>query len=1083
MKVRSRLKGLAVFAVVVACATLGPRSASAQARTAEIVGVVTDSTGAVVPGARVTIRNLGTNDERATVTQDVGSYQFTLLPPGRYTIKAELPGFKTWTVEEITLAAADKVTLDAKLVVGATEESVIVIGESPIIQRQSTTLASLVDERAVQDLPLNGRNFITLAQLSAGAADSTVGFSTGSTPDDRRLTSQVQVNGQYAWANNFMIDGMDNNERFIGTVIVKPSVEAVQEMRIQTNLYSSEVGRTAGGVINLVTKSGMNQYRGSLYDFIRNDALDARDYFATSKLPYRQAQAGGSLGGPIRRDSMFFFGDYEGLRITQGQAFVVTVPTAAMRAGNFAGIARVFDPLTTSCVGSACTRTEFANDQIPANRLDPTAVATLALYPMPNRTGLANNYVSSGNRTLNQDTADGRVDRRISDKTSAFVRYSFTKNYVYLPSAFDAAPFSTSDQRTHGLQANVNRVLSSRTVAELRGGWSRYDIASLPGKYGQNLSEQLGIMNSNVTTDGDLKLRSSGLASIQPNGFQALGEGGFVPEFDKNDVYQVGASIAHLRGNHSFKFGGEFRKRNIAMSQSASPRGQFTFNAALTQDNPLAPGSGTGHTIASMLLGYPNVVSRTIQVVNPVYLFTEVGAFAQDDWRIRQNLTINAGVRYDYYSPATEQHDYLSNFDLTAKKIIVAGQNGVGATAGVERDPVNLAPRLGLAWTVTEKTVLRGGYGVSFVPPFMGTPGAYRNPPFVSLYGSVAAVTTPTAGFATGLPHVVPSDPSNPIGTINAVGMSNFEVPYVHQFNLNFQRELPLGMVAAASYVGQRGEKQFFPNQSPDLNAPAPGNPATVAARRPFVATQPNMTNLYVYGNWAKTRYNAMQLTLERRFAGGWGSTVNYTLSHAEDQFDYHPVTSGLGDFLWGDSNLDIRHRITATANYQLPFARSATGVAGALAKGWQVNIIAQGQSGLPFSVTNSTDVAGTGAPNTTPDRTNLVPGADPTLPASERTPGRYFNTSAFVRQPVGTYGTFPRNGMRGPSLVKFDLSVSKSFQITSRTQFQFTAQAFNIFNRINFNNPSGLLGTGAFGTITSAQPPRQMQLSLKLIY
>jgi len=1057
--------------------------ASAQGRTADIVGVVTDSSGAVVPGATVTVKNLATNDERTTVTQAAGSYQFTLLPPGRYTIKAELAGFKTWTVAEITLAAADRVTIDPKLEVGVAEETVEVAAESPIIQRQSTTLASLVDERAVQDLPLNGRNFITLAQLAPGAADSTVGFSTGTTPDDRRLTSQVQVNGQYAWANNFMIDGMDNNERFIGTVIVKPSVEAVREMRVQTNLYSPEVGRTAGGAINLITKSGTNEYHGSLYDFIRNQALDSKDYFAPTKLPYRQAQAGGSMGGPIRRNQMFFFGDYEALRITQGQTFITTVPTAAMRAGNFAGIARVYDPLTTACVGNACTRTEFVNGQIPSSRFDATALSALALYPLPNRGGLANNFVSSGNRTLDQDTADGKVDLRISDKSTAFVRYSFTKNYVYLPSAFPAAPFSTSDQRTHGLQVNVTRVLSSNSIAELRGGWSRYDIASLPGNYGTTMSEQLGIRNSNVTAEGDLKLRSSGLAAIQPNGFQAIGEGGFVPEFDKNDVYQVGGSVSHLRGNHSFKFGGEFRKRDIAMSQSASPRGQFTFNAALTQDNPLAPGAGTGHTIASLLLGYPNVVSRTIQVVNPIYLFTEVGAFAQDDWRITQNLTINAGVRYDYYSPATEANNYLANFDVTGRKMIVAAQDGVGATAGVERDPMNLAPRVGLAWTVTDRTVLRGGYGVSYVPPFMGTPGAYRNPPFVSLYSSVAAVTIPTSTFATGLPPVVPSDPANPIGTINAVGMSNFEVPYVHQFNLNLQRELPLGLVGAVSYVGQRGEKQFFPNQSPDLNAPAPGNPATVASRRPFVATQPNMTNLYVYGNWAHTRYNAMQVTVERRFASGWGSSVNYTLAHAEDQFDYHPVDAGLGEFLWGDSSIDIRHRITATANYQLPFAREATGVASALAKGWQINLVAQAQSGLPFSITNSTDVAGTGAPNTTPDRANLVAGADPNLPASERTTAKYFNTAAFVRQAVGTYGTFERNGMRGPKAVKFDLSVSKNFRLTAGTQFQFTAQAFNLLNRTNFNNPNGQLGNGAYGTITSAQAARQMQLSVKLIY
>jgi outer membrane receptor protein involved in Fe transport len=1061
-----------IVAVIIA-ALVGVAPAAAQIRTADIVGVVTDSSGSVVPGASVVLLNLGTNQERTAVSDPTGNFLFTLLPPGRYSVRAELSGFKTWSVAEVTLAAGDKLTLDPKLDVGQATETVSVQAESPTIQRQSTTITALVDEKAVQDLPLNGRNFITLAQLAPGAADTTVGFSTGTTPDDRRLSSQLTVNGQYAWANNYMIDGMDNNERFIGTVIVKPSVEAVQEMRVQTNLYSAEIGRTAGGAVNLITKSGTNTYHGTAYDFVRNEKFDAKDFFAPVKLPYRQTQAGGSIGGPLQKDRLFFFADYEGLRITQGQTFIGTVPTAAMRQGNFAGIARIYDPLTTNCVGNVCTRTEFEGDQIRSDRLDSVALKAMALYPLPTSSALANNYVSSGNRTVNQDTADGKVDYRMTTKDSMFVRYSYTANDVSLPAIYDAGAASTSDQKTYGLQANYIRVLSNRSVAELRGGWSRYDILSLPSHYGQNLSEQLGIRNANVND------RSSGLSAISPNGFSGLGDGGFIPELDKNDVYQVGGTLSNQHGVHSMKFGAEFRERVIAMSQSATPRGSFTFNQALTQDNPLAPSAGTGNSIASMLLGYPNVVSRTIQVVDPIYQYVEFGAYAQDDWRWTRWLTVNAGLRYDYYSPVTEQKNQISNFDFSTGRIVVAGQNGVGPTAGLKKDWINLAPRLGAAATLHDKTVLRGGYGLTFVPPFMGTPGAYRNPPFVSLYSSVAAVTVPTSTFADGLPVLTPADPNNPIGALAAVGF-NFQIPYVHQFNLTAQRELPLGLIGSVSYVGQRGKKQFFPNSSPDLNAPAPGNPATVAQRRPYRSTVPNVTTIGDYGNFAGTRYNAMQVTIERRFRNGFGATANYTLAHAEDNFDYRPMDTG-AVLLWADSNLDIRHRFTVTANYQLPFAHDATGVLAAVAKGWQLNAIGQMQSSVPFSVVNTIDVAGTGAPGTTPDRPNLI--GDPVLPENERTIARYFDTTAFQRQTVGTYGNLARNTLRGPGLIRIDLSGSKTFQLPGTLNLQFTAQAFNVFNHTNFGLPNGQLGNGAFGTITTAQAARQLQFAVKLSF
>lgn len=1064
-----------VLALLILAVVASP--GAAQIRTVDVLGAVRDTSGAIVPGASVTIKNLATGEERTATSDGTGNYLFTLLPPGRYAVRAELAGFKMWSVAAVLLSAGDRLTLDPTLEVGGAEETVSVVAVAPVLQRQSSTLAALVDERAVQDLPLNGRNFITLAQLAPGAADSTIGFATGgNSPDDRRMSSQVAVNGQYAWANNFMIDGMDNNERFIGTVIVKPSVEAIQEMKVQTNLYTAELGRTAGGAINLITKSGTNEFRGSLYEFYRNEHLDAKNYFAAQKPPYRQNQFGASLGGPIVRNRTFFFADFEVLRVRQGQTFVSTVPTLAMRQGNFAGVSRVFDPLTTSCAGTVCTRTEFPGGQIPVTRLDPIALKVINLYPLPTNGQLANNYTSSPVQTLEQATYDGKIEHRLSSTSSLSGRYSVSDIHSFYPPAIpigDGTFAGPSDQNTHGAQVNYVRTLSSRSVMELRGGWSRFHIGSVPVNYNTNLSEELGIRNSNVN------LRSSGLSPFLPSGYRTIGDGSFVPEFNTNDVYQIGGSLTHQRGPHSIKYGAEFRRRNVNQTQSPFPRGRFQFTPTLTVDNPLNPSVGTGSSIASMLLGYPSVADRSLQIVDPQYRYTEIGAFVQDDWRVGQWLTANLGLRYDYYSPMTEIEDQISNVDLSTGRIIIAGRDGVSRTAGVQKDWINLAPRLGIAATLNPSTVLRGGYGVSFVPPFMGSPGAMRNPPFISLYSSVSAATTPTFTLAEGLPPVVAADPLNPVGSLNAVGF-DFQIPYVHQFNVTLQRELPLRLVGSISYVGQRGKKQFLPNSSPDLNAPLAGNPSTVQQRRPFAALLPQATNIFVYGNWAETRYNALQVSIERRFQSGFGAVANYTLGHAEDSFEFRPTPEG-GAFLWADSNLDVRHRFTVTANYQLPFAGNASGVLGALAKGWQLNLIAQAQTSTPFSITNNADIAGTGAPGTTPDRPNVV--GDPDLPSSARTISRWFNTSAFTRQTVGTFGNTPRNSMRGPNMVKVDFSASKTFGVIRGSNLQFTAQVFNVFNNSNFGLPNGQLGSPAFGTISSAGTPRQVQLSAKLMF
>lgn len=1073
----NRLRTLATALLLVALLPLAlAPPAAAQGRTADIVGVSSDSTGARLPGVTVTARNLATNQQRVAVTDGEGNYLITLLPPGRYSVQAELAGFSTWTIPDVTLAAGDRVALDPVLSVGAASETVRVIADSPALQTQTATLSSLVDSRAMQDLPLNGRNFVVLAQLIPGANDSTIGYGGGNTIDDRRMTSQVTVNGQYAWANNFMIDGMDNNERFIGTMISKPSVEAIQEMRIQTNVYSAELGRTAGGAINIITRSGTNDLRGAGYGYFRNEHLDARDFFALAKSPYRQQQFGGSLGGPIRKNRTFFFADYEGLRVEQGLTFTATVPTMAMREGNFAGVARVFDPLTTVCSGTTCVRQEFTGGRIPADRIDAVGRRLVNLYPEPTRDGLANNFTYSPSRTLDQDSVDLRLDHRLSDVTSLFGRYSYGNTRSLYPPAIPIGDGSfsggTSDLITHGAQVNLLRTIGPRTIAELRGGFSQYNIESVSYNAGRNVADEVGIPNVNVS------FKTSGLSIINPAGYQVMGDGSFTPQFNTNNVFQVGGSLTHQRGAHAIKIGAEFRKRDVNEAQSASARGTFAFNQTLTVDNPLNPTSGAGNSIASLLLGYPFTVSRQLQLIDPRYRFVETGAFIQDDWRVRRWLTLNLGLRYDYYSPLTEADDNLSNVDIEAGRIVIAGQDGVSRSANVQKDWINLAPRFGFAATVTERTVVRGGYGISFVPPFMGSPNAMRNPPFVSLYNTSPASTVPVARVADGFPVPAPASVTDPVGALVAVGFEN-TIPYVHQFNVTAQHQLLGDLVVGATYVGQRGKGQFPGEGAINVNAPPPGDPRTVTQRRPYAAVLPNVSNIGVSSGWSETRYDALQLTVERRFRAGLGLSANYVLAHATDTFEQRLTDTGR-EFPWADSNLDVRHRFTMTANYELPFAADATGLLGLVAKGWQVNLIGQAQTSTPFSIVNTGDINGTGG--ALQDRPNLA--GDPELASSERSIRRWFNTAAFERQPVGTYGDVIRNSMRGPNMVTFDASASKTFRPGQRAAVQFIVQVFNVLNHTNLGPPNGTLGSAAFGTISrTVGTPRQMQLALKVTF
>src|SRR5262245_36946740 len=710
-----RARAFASFAVpgfAALCLALGPVPARAQVTTADIVGRVTDASGGVLPGATITIENVATHDVRSAPSNETGDYLFNLLPIGAYTVKVELQGFNSQT-SRVTVSAGDRARFDAKLQVGAVQENVTVTAQSPLLQTDTATVSSLVSTKAVQDLPVSGRNVQQLVQLVPGAFEGLPNsLASGTRPDDRRQTSAISINGALDNQNNQLIDGIDNNERAIGTVGVKPSIDAIAEVKVQTSMYTAEVGRTAGGVVNIITKSGTNNYHGSAFEFYRNGSFDAKNYFASTldKPVLRQHQYGGSLGGPVFKNRTFFFADYEGFKVTQGVTTVVTVPTAKMRAGDFSGqTAAIFDPTTTP-------RAAFTGNATPTSRLDRTALSMLALHPRPSGPGLARYYTGVRDRTQDAKTADIRADHIFDTSNHLFDRYSYNGVTTFTPPVFPAingiepgggGSFPGSNETTaHNFGADYSKIFSPSLIGDVRAGYLGVNIASYGLNYGNNVSSTFGIPNVNADT------LTSGFIPITLTGYAGAGDATFLPLIQVDHTWQASGSLTKIKGAHSLKTGAGVIDRNFTVYQSNQPLGAMTFNTTLTAN---AAGTG-GNSIASFVLGYPQQVSRIVSLFYPHYNTMEPFVYVQDDWRATSNLTINIGVRYDVFTPYTEQDDHLVNVDLATSTILVAGQNGVSRTAGIKTDYSNIAPRIGFSASLPGQFVLRGGYGIAYFP-------------------------------------------------------------------------------------------------------------------------------------------------------------------------------------------------------------------------------------------------------------------------------------------------------------------------------------------------------------------------------
>jgi hypothetical protein len=1062
--------GVVVLALIVPVATY------AQVTTGEIVGRVADQSGGVLPGATITVENLGTGNIRTTVATASGDYSVTLLPIGDYRVRLELDGFQA-QVSEVSVRSGERVRVDGNLALGGLTDTIEVTAEAALLQTDTPTISTLVTESEVQDLPVAGRNFVQLVRLVPGANEgASNSIASGNRPDDRRSTSAVSINGASDTANNLLIDGMDNNERAIGTIGVKPSMDAIAEIRVQTNNYSADVGRTAGGVVNILTKSGTNTLHGSAYGFFRDDRFDERNYFAETDPILSQQQWGGSLGGPIISNRTFFFGDYEGFNQEKGQVNLTTVPTLKMRQGDFSELnVAIYDPFDPA-------RPAFPGNIIPADRRDPVATNFWELYPEPSNDRLNNNWASTTLRTQTSTTADVRIDHRFNDANLIWGRFSLNDYHTVTPGTCppvngingncqtgnNAGFAGPNDTRAKAFQVNHVTVFNPTTVGEFKAGYLNVGIFSYPANYGTNASEALGLPHINLDDF------TSALALQDPSGYALLGDTRNLPLITQDWTYQYAGSLTKTTGPHNLKVGGQLILREFSNRQSPDPVGVWIYDQRGTNDGR---GNG-GNALASFLLGVPSNMRRRHAAFEPHYHTKEPSVYVQDDWRATSNLTINMGLRYEIFTPLTEEDGQLSNLDLSIPKVLRPGIDGVSDTAGVKTDYSGIGPRTGFAYTATDTLVIRGGYGITYFPVTVQSFALMKNTPLVLSDGPrnttarSGGVPPPEELLRNGLP-LVDAPSAEPSGLTGNFRVNDLDIKSTrtHQFNLQVEKAFGRNVVSMG-YVGARG---FREAQQERINYAPPG-PGAVQPRTPYYDTMPLLTQIDLLQTPARSWYDAFQVVFQRRLTNGLSFNTHYRLAHSEDT-TLAPWSNTLLER--ADSPRDMRHSWVAQMNYALPFGQDLTGVARALLAGWQVNVVANYQTGEPFDVVGTNDRANTGGD----DRPNLV--GDPELPSGQRTPERWFNTAAWELQEIFTLGNSPRNPLHGPSRKRMDLSVFKDLPLVGNARLQLRYEVYNLFNAVNFANPSGNFSRGTFGSISSTGnfEPRQMQFAAKLIF
>lgn len=1066
-----RAKSSLIVALALALITLIAGSASAQTN-ARIEGIVTDSTGGALPGTTVTATNVGTNAVRVDVADRSGAYTITALPVGNYRILVELSGFKPETTP-VTLTVGQVARMDFRLQVGGVGEVMTVTAAAPLIEKSTSSISTLIDEKQIENLPLNGRNFTQLATLAPGVNRGTPGSNAagggGGTDSETFRYAEfggagLSVNGVREQFNNYQIEGLDNNESLVNTIAYLPPPEAIREFSVVTTNAPAEFGRAGGAVQNLVIKSGTNQWHGVAYDFYRPRSLAAKPKFAVDKPDFKNNDFGATLGGPIFRDRIFFFGSFHGLRnsIPINAGNYVSVPTAKMRNGDFS---ELLDPAVSGLsqpilIYNPTTGQPFPGNIIPPSMLNSVGKAYLNVFPLPTRSGVTHNYLTHRQKQSVYDDFDARVDQNITQTDQLFAsgshwydKFSDPGNIPGYQAGFGAG---TSDNKGYALRLGESHVFSGNLVNEFRAGSVDHRIEFLPVGFGTDQNKALGIPGPGGVTV------ANGISLIGGYGTDIEYLGDYGQYVIKDRTLQVSDAFTWLRSNHSFKFGGTLMRRNMGQQRTQLGKGYYF----LRGDHSLANG-GTGYEVSDILAGttantqtgVPGYVPRTT-------LSWENALFAQDDWRVNPNLTLNLGLRWDVLTPYYEKNNQLANYDPATKTLVLPNQNGATRST-LKTNWDNFGPRLGFSYLLNDKTALRGGYGIFYSVDRGGIDNQLtENPPAVR---RVTWSDGPGAHIHLSDPIPLPPviDPNNPVlpsGTGIVYIPSDSKNTKVQQWNIDMQTEISSNTSAMLAYVGTRGS-----NLSAQLSVDS------------FAGFGGVKAIMYIGSSW----YDSLQATLRRRESNGLSYLAAYTYAKATNNtpglLPGFPSDFG-GGALATDPNCsqfgkgcnlnldkapadgDVRHRLTVAGTYELPWAKG-----NAFVGGWTMNTVLTLQTGTPFTVFSSYRQRAdqNGNPNNGPQTTD-----------------KWFNTSVFTPA-KGAQGTAPRNSVRGPGTRALDLSIFKTFALPRFGAVELRVEGFNIFNWAQYSQPHQYTGDSQFGAITGTRlnSERQVQLAARYIY
>ncbi|MBL8233273.1 MAG: TonB-dependent receptor [Bryobacterales bacterium] len=1030
-----------------------PALVNAQSIFGSLQGSVSDESGAAIPGAAITLRNTNTGVTVNTRTNDTGLYFVGEVRPGSYELSVEASGFQKHLRKGITLRVEDRLRVDVLMKVGQVNESVEVTAEAQQIQTENNTLGRVMEEGTIKQLPLRGRNAFELVLLTPGA-------------QQRGDDEQPRLSGGRARTGEFVLDGGSITTPRRGQLFTQPNLDAIQEFKVQTNGLSAEFGRTVGGVVNATLKSGTNRFSGNLFEFHRNNSINARNFFAPRNPKLIQNQFGGMVGGPIRKDRLFFFGDFESFRQREETVFNLNVPTAAMKRGDFAGMANLFDPGTTRPgANNRLTRDPFAGNVIPASRFDAPGPRLVSLYPEPTRGGLVQNFQRLIPNGTNNNKWDTRIDWRASERDFVFGRYSWDHQYSDTPRPFPGS----SNGAANG---NFNRYMTgaiswTRTLTPTLLNDAR--VSFFRGIQERLLSlgagDQLGIPNLNLV----------GLPQVAVAGFAGLGDAqAFNPV---ENQYQVQNITTLVRGKHIWKAGVDYRQFPINDLQLQFT-GEYAFAPNQTAD-PANPGT-TGNALASLLLGQANTFNNSTLRGRFYYRSQYLGLFAQDDWKITPRLTLNLGLRYDVEQNPRELRQQGSNFDLAQGRPVTMtelGRNFIQFT-----DRVNFAPRIGFAWRPfgLNNTVVRSHYGMFFTPLTGRATSAFARFPADQRLG-IQSDGVNAAVVLSRTPPIVPSADGK--GFAIDTKLERAKLGSFQQWNFDIQHEA-LGFLWQASYAGSAG-RHLMMNQDhnviriEDVQRAGTGT----QAMRPY----PDYGFILCHCEFQNSNYQALQLGLERRYRSGLFFSVSYTFSKFmdanEDNFSsMFPMDPYNLRLEYGLSQSHYPHRFVSAVVYDLPFGRGRkwmqAGPASWILGGWQLNNILALQSGDQVWITQAANTAQTFSRQFRP---NLL--RNPLLPKEQRTLDQWFDRAAFqapAPRTLGNSAKFP--GIEGPGLANLDVSLVRFVPVPLREgmKFELRGDFFNVLNRVNFSAPGGTLGTPNFGRITGARLPRTLQIGMK---